>query len=168
VVQKISLDLHQLKNKKMDFFQLIKEGDLEKIKAVVAQDPALVHQKNERGFPPLVMASYSNHLDLTHFFLESGADINALDAVGNTALMGLCFKGYLEIVKLLLEKNADVNVRNIHGSTALIYAATFGHTEVVSALLAAGADKSFKDAKGNDAYTYAKSKGIVELTELLA
>ena len=151
----------------MDFFQLIKEGDLETIKSIVKQDEGILHQKDGRGFPPLVMASYSGNLDVAKYLIEAGVDINAIDAAGNTALMGVCFKGYLDIVKLLLKKGAEVNIRNWQGASALIYAVTFGKNEIAKELIKAGADKSFHDDKGNSAITYAKSQGNTELVALL-
>lgn len=46
------------------------------------------------------------------FLLENGADINALDAEGNTPLHYAFALGNEEIVKLLIEKGADVRIRN--------------------------------------------------------
>ena len=124
----------------MDFFQLIREGNLVEIKAIVEADNNIIHQKNERGFTPLLLAGYSNQLELTLYFLKQGVEINAVDAAGNTALMGVCFKGYLEIAKTLISNGADVDVVNFSGATALIYAAIFGQTEIVKVLLEADAD----------------------------
>ena len=130
----------------MDFFQLIREGKLESIKTMVELDKNIIHQRNERGFTPLILAGYSNNLDLTLYFLSQGADINEVDVAGNTALMGVCFKGNLDIAKALIASNAKLNVVNFSGATALIYATMFGQTEIVRVLLNSGADKTIKDA----------------------
>ncbi|WP_204356501.1 ankyrin repeat domain-containing protein [Arcticibacterium luteifluviistationis] len=156
-----------LKTHHMDFFNLIRKGELEQIKTELETYPALLETKNDRGFPPLVLATYSEQLEISEYFLEKGADINALDGAGNTALMGVCFKGYLDIVEMLLSKNAEVNIQNTHGATALIYASTFGQTAIAKLLLAAGADKTKVDERGNTALMHAKFQGVKELQTLL-
>ncbi|MBI4823896.1 MAG: ankyrin repeat domain-containing protein [Nitrospirae bacterium] len=66
--------------------------------------------------------------------LQHGADVNAKDNNGNTALMYAAVGGHTEIVQTLLNKGANVNAKNNFGNTALIYAVKNGRTEIVSLL----------------------------------
>lgn len=50
--------------------------------------------------------------------LNNGADINAVDEYGYTALHSAAENGNLEVVKLLVEQGADVNIRTPDGQTA--------------------------------------------------
>ena len=71
--------------------------------------------------------------------MDAGADVNAKDLVGNTALSEASYGGHTEIVAMLLEKGADVNAKNNDGDTALILASEEGHTEIVKLLIRKGA-----------------------------
>lgn len=53
--------------------------------------------------------------------LERGADINARDEGGMTALLWAANKGSLSTIKLLVENGADVNVKSDWDSTAMTY-----------------------------------------------
>ncbi len=77
---------------------------------------------------------------LAQFLISNGADFNAEDERGYTALIYASFCGYQDIVKLLLDNGADVNGANFWCETALMDASKYGHTETVKLLLAAGAD----------------------------
>ena len=126
----------------MDIFDYIKQGALDQIKLILSDAPHLSTQKDARGFTPLIMASYTGHLDIVQYLLETGADINAQDSMGNTALMGICFKGSVDIATLLVNRGADVNLKNVNADTALKFASTYGHQDIVELLLANGAKKS--------------------------
>jgi len=66
--------------------------------------------------------------------LDAGADVNATDNRGSTALMKASWNGNIEIVKMLLKKGADVNAKTNDNITALSGASVNGHTEVAELL----------------------------------
>ena len=72
--------------------------------------------------------------------IEVGADVNAQDDYGNTALMVALEMGYIEIAKLLIDAGAYVNAQDYYGDTALMLASGGGHPEIVKLLIEAGAD----------------------------
>jgi uncharacterized protein len=100
-------------------------------------------------------------------FMDKGADVNARDDKGFTALMLASSYGKIEVAKLLVGKGADVNAVNNLGSTALIGAVIFGHAEVASLLISKGADVNIKDKKGYSALSIAKIQGYPEIVSLL-
>ena len=75
-------------------------------------------------------------LEIVKYLLENGADINAKDNYGTTALMKASSNGQLEIVQFLIENGADINIKNNEGKTALDVAAT---KEIKKVLRKAGA-----------------------------
>ena len=81
----------------------------------------------------------------TKYALEHGANVNAKDTDGQTALM----KAYTtEQVRLLIEAGADVNAKDKNGKTALMQAV---FPEQVKLLIEAGADVNAKDNQGRTA-----------------
>jgi ankyrin repeat protein len=85
--------------------------------------------------------------------LAGGADANARDAEGATALMAAAYSGNLEMVKTLLAAGADANATDAANWTALmkgVYNQELdrGFPDVVQALIDAGADVEAKIAYG--------------------
>ncbi len=88
---------------------------------------------NEYGFTAL-MAPEGADPAIMRMLLGAGADIDAKDNGGLTALIGAAWNGYLPAVETLLEAGADVNVRDNDGYTALRKAKKQGHKEIVKLL----------------------------------
>lgn len=98
--------------------------------------------------------------------LARGADVNAVDNDGDTALHGAAQSGNVEIVRLLLDKGANPNAKNKVGGTPLMWAAVYGHTDAARSLLSKGADASLKDNDGITAVEWAvrnKRDNVVQL-----
>ncbi|MBQ9419540.1 MAG: ankyrin repeat domain-containing protein [Synergistaceae bacterium] len=66
--------------------------------------------------------------------INRGANVNARDDHGGTALVSAAEKGRIEIVKALIKSGAHLSWE------ALMYASANGHVEVVNFLIKAGAD----------------------------
>lgn len=71
--------------------------------------------------------------------LDSGANVNASDNTGQTALMIATSQGDLGLSKILIDYGASVNMSSISGLTALHYAAFENQTELLKMLLDNGA-----------------------------
>lgn len=90
----------------------------------------------------LIQAAENGNLPAVQTALTEGADVNAKDTDGVTALWIAAQEGHTEVVKLLLEKGADVNVRvtiNNVEWTILRAAKRMRHTDIVQLLKKAGA-----------------------------
>jgi len=83
----------------------------------------------------LIKACRQGDVNAVQNALDAGADVNATDESGNTAIGNAYF--WPDITKLLIEKGADVNGGNY---PALASASSAYSTEVVKLLLDAGAD----------------------------
>jgi len=80
--------------------------------------------------------------------LEDGAEVDAADRWGVTALGYAAARGDLAAVRLLLDRGASVDKTSAVGNAPLMLAAARGHLEVVQALLDAGADPTAKNKWG--------------------
>lgn len=101
--------------------------------------------KNQKNMA-LLDAAYEGDLKKVRNLLEAGAEVNAKDEDGYTALIRASSGGDIEIVKALLEAGADVNAKNEVEVAALVLASKKGHIEIVKALVEVGADVNTKYA----------------------
>ncbi len=103
----------------------------------------------------VVAAAESNNTELVRALIERGANVNAVDQRGDTALIYVAGLANLTLVRFLLDHGANVNSPGLYGDTPLICAAQGGSLECVKCLLAHGADRRPKDCFGMTASDYA-------------
>jgi serine/threonine-protein phosphatase 6 regulatory ankyrin repeat subunit B len=104
---------------------------------------------------------------MVHVLLNAGADINARDESGSTALQDASSGGHEQIVQTLLDAGSNVNARDGSGSTALQNASSGGHEKIVQTLLDAGADAALIDKGGRSALVEALGGGHKRVVEIL-
>jgi len=56
-------------------------------------------------------AAAHGRVEVARILIDAGANVNARDSHGETALMRAAQMGYAETAKLLIESGADVNAR---------------------------------------------------------
>src|SRR5258706_11488797 len=124
------------------FYQAIRKNDLGSLRTLLKTADA--NTKDKRGSTPLMVAAAYGSIDAMTILVAAGADINAKNDFGVTALHWCA--GDLAKVRLLVEKGADVNVRSKMGRTPLLIAAAHdGGAPIVDFLLAKGAKVSVVD-----------------------
>jgi ankyrin repeat protein len=147
-------------------------GDLEKVKACLAKDPAQINATDTKGRTVLACAVLSGKKEVVDFLLEKGATedifaaaiaghtdmvaallkrdpklVNTTDSGGKAALHWAALYGQKKVAELLLAGKADVNLPDADGFTALHWAAMFDKSDVAEVLLANTADFNLKVAK---------------------
>jgi ankyrin repeat protein len=122
---------------------------------------------SQGGGGDLGYAAYYGDLSEVKRLLAAGAQVNAQDKNGITALMAAALEGHREIVELLLANGAGVNAKTNDGETALIYASIRGDRRVVELLLARGAEVNARTREGKTALTFATRMNHPEARALL-
>jgi len=110
--------------------------------------------KNGKSAEPVGITT-EGHLKTAEYLLNEGADVNAKNNEGSTALILAAQLNKKDIVELLLNKGADVHATNLNGYTALMLAAAKGQGDVICPLMRKGADMNAKGSDGNTALQYA-------------
>ena len=72
--------------------------------------------------------------EVVNALLDKGADIEAQDKIGRTPLINFAGRGDIDIVNALIDKRADIHVKTHYNETAVYVASHKGHHEVVSIL----------------------------------
>ncbi len=87
--------------------------------------------------PPLLVASARGSLGVVEALLAAGADVDARDGDGETALMRAVLHRRHSVAEALLRAGADVEATSAEGTSAVLLAVCGGDAEAVSRLLAA-------------------------------
>jgi len=118
--------------------QALRAGNAATI-AQLAAEPKIGGARGEGGTTPLMSAVLYGDARTVRAFLDGGADPNARNDFGATALMWAV--GDAEKARLLVERGADVNAKSDEGLTPLLIAAGQpGAAAVVKLLLERGAN----------------------------
>lgn len=149
-----------------NIFDISRKGTLDDIVKIYNSNPEVIHQTNESGYTPLILACYYSNEKIAEFLIDKIDDINGTSDYG-TPLMAAVVKGNYNIVKMLLEKNADTNIADANGTTALHYAVMFKNYDLIKLLLEANADLNKKDNRGQSALDYATIYNDKKLNNLL-
>jgi ankyrin repeat protein len=111
-------------------------------------------------------ASRGNRTEIERL-LKSGADVNAQQADGATALQWAAYRGDAKLAELLLKAGAKPGLANHDGATPLWLAATRGDAAVIEALLKGGADSNEQLPLGRRPLMLAARSGNVEAVHAL-
>ncbi|MBI2187188.1 MAG: ankyrin repeat domain-containing protein [Acidobacteria bacterium] len=100
--------------------------------------------------------------------LKQGANVNAAEADGTTALHWASYRDDLELADVLIRAGAKVNAANDLGVTALWTACENGSAAMTQELLQAGADAHATLMSGETLLMTAARSGNAEIVQLLA
>jgi len=109
------------------------------IAKLLANAGAPTDVRDEHGRYLLHRAIQSRNLESARFLLENGADLNATDSFGQTALH-IATQYYEREITFLLKFHPNLEVVDFEGRSPLLMAAKCGYPEKIRLLAAAGAD----------------------------
>jgi ankyrin repeat protein len=151
-------------------YHTVAEGEsLKSVRALLDRggDP---NERTLAGYTPLMVAVMEGFTAVVRLLIARGADVNAVDFAGSSALFLLAQSPAPDagIVDLLADAGARVDAACGRDSgTALMEAAQWDHAVVVARLLAHGAGPERRRADGETAVSIARKRGDAEIAHLL-
>ena len=154
----------------LDTFEAATLGDVPRLQALLANDPALATAFSNDGFTPLHLAAFFAQPAAVEELLRHAPDVNAVsrNAMKVAVINAAAASRNSQIVKLVLQAGANPDAQQEAGYTALHSAAMNNHSEMVRALLDAGANPSIRTDTGQTAAEMALQNGKAEAAALLA
>jgi uncharacterized protein len=120
------------------------------------------------GGPSLLdTAESGDHIAAMRLLSAKGADVNAAEPDGTTAIMYAASNGDLELVRALIKAGANVKLANQFGTSAITESAIIGSAPIIEALLKAGADPNFKTPNGETPLMSAARSGKMDAAKAL-
>jgi ankyrin repeat protein len=97
------------------------DGDLEKVKSLLAAGYPINAFDDTLSYTPLHYAAKENQLNVVRYLIEAGADVNANEEekIGNTVLMHVAANCSFEMAKTLVDAGADPTIPGWMQLTAL-------------------------------------------------
>lgn len=111
----------------------------------------------------LIAAAERGYTDIVDLLLAAGADINAVDENGRSALLRSIVNGRLTMAQKLIEAGADVTLRSRVGTTALMAAARQGNLRLYQHIVRKGGLEEDTNNYGESMLMYAAMGGHCEL-----
>ncbi|GMH36824.1 hypothetical protein BSKO_04697 [Bryopsis sp. KO-2023] len=167
-------------------------GNLDKVKELLSKGADPSSTNGEWKFTPLHGAAQEGHVEIVEILIGkvcfrmpklfqfqvdertlrsmiivAGADIDAQNDHGSTALAYAAQFGQLDAAKALVRAGANVNARNVAGETPFHYASFAGIPEFVQLLLDNGAEIDAQDYFGDTPVFWAAKSGSAEVIEVL-
>ncbi len=97
-------------------------------------------QQSESQSEALRLAAHSGNLSDVERLIAAGADVNARDVLGTTALHDAAWSGHLDVAAFLIAHGADINAQTgQRAATPLEFAVLQDHASLVKLLAASGA-----------------------------
>jgi len=157
-------------------FDAVTKGDVPLTRKLLAQDPASLQARNEDGRTSLHLAAACARKEIVALLLAHGADVNAADAAGRTAVLQAATSvpfGYSvaqerkDTVRLLVDAGAAFPVSGPECQKLIHIAASSGYELLAERMISAGADLTTKSRDGGTLLHSAATGGLARIIDIL-
>lgn len=111
-----------------EIHNIVFSGKSEMVKAYLDKNPQALNEKGLSmgiyDWTPLHIAAKRGNLDIVQLLIERGAELNALNSMGQTPLFLAVQGGHKDIANLLIERGAIVRIKDKFDKTPLDWADT--------------------------------------------
>uniref|UniRef100_T1JUE7 Uncharacterized protein n=2 Tax=Tetranychus urticae TaxID=32264 RepID=T1JUE7_TETUR len=101
-----------------DLVWSVKNGDLEQVKELIKTHKININEQIDGRTPVIYAADYGQR-EILEYLIIIGANVNATDKHGITALLAAIWEGHTDCVKLLLESGAETKLKTPDGKSYL-------------------------------------------------
>lgn len=177
-----------------EIFEAIENGDSERVKSLLAENPARASAKDDNGISAILQARYWGRDEIVQSLLATKPELDICEAAalgdsdrvrellkedperarawspdGFTPLHLACFFGHPELAKFLVERGAEVTATSINAMvvTPLHSAAASRQEGITRFLLERGAEVNARQAGGFTALHAAAQNGDWPMVDLL-
>lgn len=119
---------------------------------LLAKHPALLDARWIHNETVLHFLAVEGFADAVGFLAARGADVNAVNAFGDAALVDVAALGNDHVAEVLLRHGANPNATSPTCDNVLHVAARKGHVRLVELLLTAGADARYRTDLGETVF----------------
>ena len=131
--------LPKFKERRQRYFaEAATDGNLHRMQLLNLSGVSVNSRDGSRA--PLFLAASEGRLNAVRYLLDHGADVNAIDNTGNTALTEATYYGHVPVIKELLVRGANINSLSAAG-TALDIALSRSNDAVADLLKHYGAKR---------------------------
>lgn len=154
----------------VDIFEASALGLVERITALLREDPTRASAFAADGFYPLGLAAFFGQLDAVRVLLAAGADVHAAarNAFKVQPVHAAAAGRSLDILRAVLDAGADPNAPQQQGFRPLHDAATHANREMAELLLRHGADPGLANDAGKNSIDLARDHGHPAFADWLA
>ncbi len=143
-----------------EFLDAVCEGDIGTVRCMIS-DGADLNEPVENS--PVHQALERRHPYVTRCLVLAGADVNAENWLGETALVSAYLKHEFTIMEMMLKHGADVNRARRQGQSLLHVCLQDGMTDIAEMLIRAGADVNEENKYGETAVISAFKSSLFNL-----
>jgi ankyrin repeat protein len=149
-------------------FEAALRGDVERTRALLAEDPELIQARDDERRTPLHYAARAGAVQVGMLLLTNGAEIDAQDHGGESPLHYAAMRGHEAFARFLLDQGANTEVREAYGRTPLLLVARErGDVAMATILLDGGAEVDARDRFGATSLNLAAWRGFRGFVDLL-
>ena len=134
--------------------EAVAAGDLDKVRALLETDSALLESKDNNGDTPLMIACRIPQATVANFLIDKGADVNARNQIGATPLFGVVDDPRrqvdIDLFERLIAGGADINAKLYSHCNWTVFCgiAKQGNLKKARLLINHGADINLKTPEG--------------------
>jgi ankyrin repeat protein len=137
-----------LSNPQSAFADAAARNDVDKIHELAAEGLDLNALDPFYKRPALLIATQCGSIDVVKTLLRLGADVDASDEHGSTAVFNAVSSNNSDMLRLLISCGADLQAANLHVGSPLAWSIQYDKTDCALLLLQAGVDPSLPDLDG--------------------